>query len=53
MYSPCGNIPKEVIHITLQDLFWVLSILWLICQIIDWFRNGKSEPSVATRRLTD
>ena len=39
--APAGNIPKEVIHITLQDLFWVLSILWLICQIIDWFRKGK------------
>ena len=33
MYSPCGKYP--------EDLFWVLSILWLICQIIDWLRNGK------------
>ena len=39
--APAGNNPREVIHITLQDLFWVLSIIWLICQIIDWLRNGK------------
>ena len=26
---------------TLQDLVLVLSIIWLICQIIDWLRKVK------------
>ena len=42
MYSPRRKFfPKEVIHMTLQDLFLVLSIIWLICKIIDWLRKGK------------
>ena len=36
-----GNTPKEAIHITLQDFFCCLSIIWIIIQIIDRFHDKK------------
>nr|DAZ58328.1 MAG TPA: hypothetical protein [Caudoviricetes sp.] len=42
MYSLAGNLfPWEVVHITLQDLFWVVSIGWIIIQAWNMFRGKK------------
>ena len=35
------NIPREVIHITLQDVFWIVSIIWILVQIWDKFSGKK------------
>nr|DAF15776.1 MAG TPA: protein of unknown function (DUF4808) [Caudoviricetes sp.] len=36
-----GNFPGEVIYITLQNLFWIVSIIWIIIQVWDKFRDKK------------
>ncbi len=33
--------PKEVIYITLQEWFWVISIIWIVIQLIDKLNSGK------------
>ena len=34
-------IPREVMYITLQDLFWVVSIVWILFQAWDRFQGKK------------
>ncbi len=53
VYITPGNIPKEVIYITLQDLFWVLSIIWHLYPDRRLASEEKSEAVCRSRRLTD
>lgn len=40
--QPSWEIPRrEAIHITLQEVFWIVSILWILIQIYDKFINKK------------
>ena len=40
--SPRGKfVPQEVIHITLQEIFWIVSITWIILQVYDKFEIKK------------
>lgn len=43
VYSLAGNFLGEVIHITitLQDVFWIVSIAWMLYQAWDKFHNRK------------
>lgn len=36
-----GNFPREVMYITLQEVFWIVSIGWIIIQAWDRFRKKK------------
>jgi hypothetical protein len=37
-----GNfLAKGVLYITLQDIFWIVSIGWIFVQAWDKFRKGK------------
>ena len=36
-----GNIPKGVIHIELQELFWIVSIAWIFVQAWGLFKDKK------------
>ena len=35
------NIHREVIHIPLQDVVWIVSIMWILVQIWDKFSGKK------------
>lgn len=37
------TFPREVIHITLQEVFWTVSIAWIVIQAVDKFLNGKKK----------
>lgn len=32
-------IPGEVIHITLQNAYWIIGITWMLVQMWDHFHN--------------
>lgn len=34
---------REAIHITLQEAFWVVSIAWILIQVIDKLINKKKK----------
>lgn len=36
-----GNFPKEVIHIELQKVYWMVSIAWIMFQAWEYIRNKK------------
>lgn len=35
--------PRGVIHITLQEVFWIASITWIIVQVWNVFHNNKKK----------
>ena len=39
--SPRGNFSREVIYITLQEVFWLVSITWILIQAWDKLRHKK------------
>ena len=39
--SPRGNFSWEVIYITLQEVFWLVSIAWILIQAWDRLRRKK------------
>ncbi len=48
-----GEISRQgVIHTTLQDMYFIVSIAWIFIQAWKIFEDNKrSEPSAANRRL--
>ncbi len=38
-----GNTSREVVHITVQDLFWLVSIVWIIVQLWDRVNSSKGK----------